>query len=115
MIARIGIPGSVHHAWQRFNSRREALAWIDRAYDRTMAANPAIGWLESGILSERKAARIRYQDGTRVYGETYDPTPEEEAAERKAFEAARRAYLQRADAVPVDARLDSAVPGAHGW
>ena len=67
MVAIVGIPGSQHHLWARFNHRASASLWLDREWRRVRERNPAIGTLPAEILSERKAAKVRYRDGKRCY------------------------------------------------
>lgn len=68
MIAVVGIPGSVHHKWHRFGKRAIAEQWALDVWRRTVERHPELGSsLPSDILSDRSAARVRYQDGTPVY------------------------------------------------
>ena len=70
MIAYVGIPGSSHHIWERFcgkTERAEAVRWAEKQCDRVRENNPSVGSLPCGTYSEKDAAKVRYQDGSRVY------------------------------------------------
>lgn len=63
MVAVISIPGASDHRWERFHSRKDAQAWIDKEWDNRGHHT----WPGDRILTEKEASKIRYQDGTRVY------------------------------------------------
>lgn len=67
MVGIVGLPGSVHHRWQHFASKRDAVAWVEEQWRRTRERNPALGTLETAVISDREARKRRWQDGRRIY------------------------------------------------
>ena len=65
MIAVIGLPGSVHHKWARFHDKKRAEEWLD-LHSREISRR-GLGHPPTDILSEKRAARVRFRDGTKVY------------------------------------------------
>ena len=67
MIATIGLPGGAHHRWTRVKTRKEAAIWLEKAQDRLEARNRAAHPQPTCVLTEKEAARVRWQDGSKVY------------------------------------------------
>ena len=69
MYAIIGIPGSTHHDYRWFprSELADARAWLQVEFDRTLLDNPVLGTIETRLLPDREAERLRYRDGTHIY------------------------------------------------
>jgi len=78
MIATIGLPGGAHHRWTRVKTRKEAAIWLEKADDLLQAKHPAAHPQPTFTVTEREAARTRYQDGTAVYPKAELETAEED-------------------------------------
>jgi hypothetical protein len=63
----VGVPGSVHHDFEWFETRDEARAWMEKTWDETMHANPVLGTIEGFTLTAAEAFEVTYRDGNRVY------------------------------------------------
>ena len=84
MIATIGLPGGAHHRWTRVKTRKEAAIWLEKADDLLQAKHPAAHPQPTFTVTEREAARTRYQDGTAVYPKAGFEIAEE-VSEREKF------------------------------
>jgi hypothetical protein len=64
MVAVFSIPGSQYHTWKRFQSfeRKEAEMWLSKQRD----LNPYCTDM-SEIMSEKKAAKVKWLSGEKVY------------------------------------------------
>ena len=93
MIAHFSIPGSNSFTWRRVATHAAGVAWINAQ----LGANPTQADLQahrqSGVISERVAARVRWLDGSRVYSEF--SADDSESAEEK---AAMALWLRKKDA-----------------
>lgn len=69
MIAIIGYPGESKHTWERFDNKKEAIAWLNATgaelYERHPVWPAALS--SQRVISEKEAAKIRYRDGRRCY------------------------------------------------
>jgi len=70
MIAIIGYPGSTNHRWERFFDKKLAVEWLQttgqKMYEDSGNSSPESLYSQR-VISEREAARIKYQDGTKCY------------------------------------------------
>ena len=94
MVAHFSIPGSNSFTWRRVATHAEGVAWINAQ----LGANPTQADLQahrqSGVISERVAARVRWLDGSRVYGNLALGSDSESAEEK----AAMALWLRKKDA-----------------
>jgi hypothetical protein len=54
----VGVPGSNHHAFEWFESKEDADAWVEEVGD---------GFLPSRVITAREAFDAKWQDGNRIY------------------------------------------------
>lgn len=73
MFAIIGIPGESIHRYRWFprTARKEAEKWLEQEFTSIRRLSPQTVPV-TRILSDREAARVRWQDGTRVYRKKSD-------------------------------------------
>lgn len=69
MVAVIGLPGTQMHRWERVSSKKEAVEWFRRTEVELIALCPNRPdvYATQRVLTEKEAARLRYEDGTRIY------------------------------------------------
>ena len=69
MVAVIGYPGESRHMWERFDSKKDALEWLQLTSRSLYEENPVWPTAISSqrILSEKEASKVRYRDGTKCY------------------------------------------------
>lgn len=80
VVAVVGIPGSKHHRYRWFGDEAEADEWLREELAGVLGGNPALGAIESAILSARAAWDVKYQDGSRVYFNADGSRPTDEEA-----------------------------------
>lgn len=80
MYAVIGTPGSVHHKWAKFEveshgsavaCKQAALNWLERASEKLAQDHPAAFPQPTCVITNKEARKVRYQDGTRVYEDSF--------------------------------------------
>jgi hypothetical protein len=67
MIARCGQPGSLHHRWERIHGTRKDAEDRARELWKDERSRHSIWFGTYGVLTEKDAAKLRYQDGTPCY------------------------------------------------
>ena len=68
----VGLPGSVHHDFEWFETETEAGEWVDRRRAEVLDANPVMGTIEAEVVSAADAFDRAYRDGQRVYFQEQD-------------------------------------------
>lgn len=67
MIAIVGIPGSQHHTWKWFETKKQGEAWATALRSQILDKNPTEGTIPISVMSDREASKVKWQDGRRVY------------------------------------------------
>lgn len=85
MYAVIGYPGAQDHKYYH-GSRKDAADWLKKTCDKIRASGVRVERIStSRLLSDKEAAKVRYQDGTKVY--SFDDSENCAVAEAKAWRA----------------------------